>query len=562
MRSTLSIRSLGEFGVEWNGRPVRPDFWDKRRASILFQLLVGAPDYRLPSDELADRLWPDSTTSQAKVNLAGRIAELRSVFLATNVDGAPPMAPLVVHSGFVAIDSSLGIDVDAGHFESATATALEAASSPEWADGALAAIKRWTGEYLPALTDDAVVARRRRFARLRVALALRLLAESGERGDVRAGVAATFASADHDETLAYALIDRLLQYGETERAVDVYARHSAALARSKLRPAARLELRIAPFRRSELREPRATRADAIVGRATELAAIDDAVAAIAAGTLGAIELAGLPGSGRSRLLQALVDRALAAGIAVGSARGTLQDTAQVVLHDLVRSLTHELTFTERGRRRLAPPNTIVAFGAVDASIDALVNAARWRASRGPVLLALDDAGRVDAAVLAAVVETLASDRELPVAFAFVHDSAQPPIMPGARTIAVSPLDRTDAVTVLRRTMPNPDALDDDALAAIADFWPGNLTMQVAIANETARLAEDEPCLPAALRIDLRLRCEALSPAARAAIRRDLELADDTRSELERAGLLADNGGTLVVPPAIRRLVAAGKLAAN
>jgi DNA-binding SARP family transcriptional activator len=552
--STLSVRALGDFGVRLDGAWIRPDFWDKRRASILLQMLVAAPGYRLPSDVLADRLWPDSTTNQAKVNLAGRIAELRSVFVA-----AP--SPLLVHSGFVGIDPSFGPDVDAARFELAASAALNAPVEAEgWAERALAALDIWTGDYLPALDSDDVFALRRRFARLRIALALRLLDEADGSPAVRAAAAGVFATAQHDESLTYALIDSLLRHGETDRAVDAFGRHAATLGRSNLRPAPRLGLRIGPFLRSGL-EPARSRAtdDEIVGRDAEVAAIDDAVAALAKRSLGAVELVGAPGSGRSRLFHALIERASAAGVVVGSARGTLHDSAQVVLHDLVRSLTSELTFTERQRRRLMPPNTIVAFGALDASIDALVNAARWRASRGPVLLALDDAGRVDAAVLRSVVETLGNDRDLPVAFAFVRDSAQPQILSGARTIAVAALDAAASRAVLQCNRPDMDGLDDDAWDAIVAFWPGNLRYQLAIADETARLGEVDPCLPASLRIDVRLRYEALSPEAREAIDADGPLKAGVGDELERAGLLADAAGTRVIPDAVRRIAASGDL---
>jgi len=519
---------------------------------------VAAPGYRLPSDIVADRLWPESSTNQAKVNLAGRIAELRSVFLAAQRADGATTSPLLVHAGFVAIDPNFGPDVDAAQFQGAAAAALDAPVHSEgWGDRALAALAIWTGDYLPALESDDVLALRRRFARLRIALALRLLDEAGERADVRAAAAGVFATAQHDESLTYALIDSLLRHGESERAVDAFGRHAATLARSNLRPAPRLGLRIAPFLRSA-GEPRSARPgdDAIIGRSAELAAIDGAVAALAGRSLGAVELVGAPGCGRSRLFHELIERALAAGIAVGAARGTLHDSAQVVLHDLVRSLTNELNFTERQRRRLMPPNTIAAFGAMDASIDALVNAARWRASRGPVLLALDDAGRIDAAVLGSVVETLANDPDLPVAFAFVREPLQPQVIFGARSIAIAPLDATASREVLRRNRPDTNELDDETLDAIVAFWPGNLRYQLAIADETTRLGELEPALPASLRIDIRLRYEGLSPAARDALGA-VEPPEEMCDELELAGLLGADGGTRVVPAAVRGIVAAG-----
>src|SRR5438093_9820697 len=64
-----TIRLLGGFEVEIDGRPVPASAWRRRRAAEVVKVLALAPRHRLHREEIADALWPDLPPQAGAANL-------------------------------------------------------------------------------------------------------------------------------------------------------------------------------------------------------------------------------------------------------------------------------------------------------------------------------------------------------------------------------------------------------------------------------------------------------------------------------------------------------------
>ncbi len=69
MAQTCSVRLLGGFRVEVDGRPVGAEAWRHRRGADLVKLLALAPQHRLQRDQVMERLWPELGVKPAAANL-------------------------------------------------------------------------------------------------------------------------------------------------------------------------------------------------------------------------------------------------------------------------------------------------------------------------------------------------------------------------------------------------------------------------------------------------------------------------------------------------------------
>src|ERR1700674_1027308 len=69
MPQTFTVRLLGGFQVEVDGRPVPSEAWRHRRGADLVKRLALAPQHRLHREQLMEGLWPDLGAEAAAANL-------------------------------------------------------------------------------------------------------------------------------------------------------------------------------------------------------------------------------------------------------------------------------------------------------------------------------------------------------------------------------------------------------------------------------------------------------------------------------------------------------------
>jgi len=200
--------------------------------------------------------------------------------------------------------------------------------------------------------------------------------------------------------------------------------------------------------------PRGVLETPFVGRSEEGARLAAALAALQAGQGGALALLGESGIGKSRLLATAVERAgPRAGTILEIGSGSDLASDRPALADLAEALRE----TDSPRRDEEP----------EASIEAGLAALERQTKAGPVLLAVEDADRLDAASLAALPKLLALSARLPLLVVVL-----------ARTPLPAPLRHAlDSASVLRelRLGPLPSDAARALIAAVAaDVQPVTL----------------------------------------------------------------------------------------
>jgi len=318
------VRTLGQFAVWRDGRPVPSGAWARGKAGILFKALLVAPSHRLTRAQAMDLLWPDpDVDTDPAALLRQALHRLRH-----SLDGASPL--IVDDKGTLVLDVRYngasvphGEWLDAAAFDRAARRALD---DPDPASAA-AALDHYHGPFLP---DDAgsvdeferVRYERARLHDLYVTLQLHLARLMASRGDV-GGAMRLLRDIQRqnpaDEATALQLMALQAAAGEVDGALRAYedlrdalrehrgvapSRHVEDL-RAKL-----LEQRAAP--RAADRTPRgggpvrATNLPAartsFVGRANERHDVHTALA----GTR-LLTLTGPGGCGKSRLALAVAD---------------------------------------------------------------------------------------------------------------------------------------------------------------------------------------------------------------------------------------------------------------
>ena len=137
MRATCTVRVLGGFKVEVDGRPVSDEAWRHRRGADLVKLLALTPRHRLHREQVMDALWPDMAPDAAGANLR------KAVHYARRALGSE--ASVASNGAMIALwpDAELSIDLD--RFEEAAdrAVASEDPAIPT------AAVLLYGGELLP-----------------------------------------------------------------------------------------------------------------------------------------------------------------------------------------------------------------------------------------------------------------------------------------------------------------------------------------------------------------------------------------------------------------------------
>jgi DNA-binding SARP family transcriptional activator len=135
MPQSCSIRLLGGFHVEVDGRPLPAEAWPHRRGADLVKRLALAPQHRLHREQLMEDLWPDLGPEAGTANLR------KAVHYARQALGAKEA--IVAEGEMLALwpDSHLSTDVDRAEMHASKALATGV--------GLDAVAKLFTGDLLP-----------------------------------------------------------------------------------------------------------------------------------------------------------------------------------------------------------------------------------------------------------------------------------------------------------------------------------------------------------------------------------------------------------------------------
>jgi pimeloyl-ACP methyl ester carboxylesterase/DNA-binding SARP family transcriptional activator len=130
----VSVRLMGEFAVEIDGRVIGADRFPRRSAASLMKLLALASNRRLHREQVMDALWPDASPQDAANQLH------KAAHYARRATGERDCVSL--RNEFVTLFPGWDVVVDVHRFEAAAQAAL-AGGDPQ------AALSLRTGELLP-----------------------------------------------------------------------------------------------------------------------------------------------------------------------------------------------------------------------------------------------------------------------------------------------------------------------------------------------------------------------------------------------------------------------------
>jgi len=117
MAGRCSVRVLGGFSVEIDGRSVPESSWRHRRAADLVKILSLTPGHRAPREQLMEMLWPDLSPSAATANLR------KATFFARKALGSEDA--IAAEAGVVALWPSGELEIDAERFSLSASDALQ-----------------------------------------------------------------------------------------------------------------------------------------------------------------------------------------------------------------------------------------------------------------------------------------------------------------------------------------------------------------------------------------------------------------------------------------------------
>ena len=167
----FTIRVLGRFSVEADGRPVIDRSWSRRKAQAVIKLLALRRDHAAHLEELVELLWPEMEPSAAQNNLHKNLHHIRSAVANKGIE-----SPLVSLKGEM-VELAPGVQVDADEFRDKARAALagEEVASLEQAAGI------YRGELLPEDTYEEWTQAAREDARSRYVEVMLGLAKASDR---------------------------------------------------------------------------------------------------------------------------------------------------------------------------------------------------------------------------------------------------------------------------------------------------------------------------------------------------------------------------------------------
>ena len=530
----------------------------KQRAVLAVLLL--AQGGVVSVDGLVDALWGDDVPGSALASVQAYVSNLRRAL--RNSGGAPGASPIVRQPPGYYLDVAAD-DVDLAVFTTACAAAAVAVEAGAWQDAlsaAESALSLWRGPLLADFGDERWVAQeavraeelRRECVDSRIT-ALLALGRVAPALTAAARLAAADPLSDRGCWL-HALA--LYRSGRASEALDAYTRHAKVLdAELGLQPGTELRdlqtaiLRQAPELAAWPRLPEWTGASEVatpaqaapshaeapvqqrselIGRARELAMVDELLADVSRGLSCWLVLSGPPGIGKTRLAEEAAARATAAG---GQSVWVSCPDEQAAppwwpMRQLVRALGGDADELLQIPQH-ADPDT--------ARFEVYERIQRLLESRPDVrVVVIDDVQWADSASTACLAYVAGALRDHAVAVVVtVRDGEHTPelgrllgtVARGARNRhVVVPALSTRDVAALAATVAEESITADEA-ATLADRTGGNPFFVC----EYARLPRDERAgneIPVAVRSVLELRLAALDPAVLQVMRMAAVIGDE------------------------------------
>lgn len=224
---TCRVRMFGGLEVHVGDRSVREKDWKKRKARLLFAMLVFKQGQDVPVDVIFDYLWPDKDSEKAQNNLYVIWSAMKSALL-KKADRKVPLPYLEHVGGMCRMVSSL-VSVDIAEFGAIRAEAIAAERSGDM-ESALEAYERldelYIGELLPGdLYDDWFKDERDRY---RIGFGDSMLRAAGiaaELGDTARALRFAWRAVAADawrEDLYQNLMKHLIAAGQRSTAIEVY----------------------------------------------------------------------------------------------------------------------------------------------------------------------------------------------------------------------------------------------------------------------------------------------------------------------------------------------------
>lgn len=221
------VRMFGGLEVYVGDRSVREKDWKKRKARLLFAMLVFRQGQDVPVDVIFDYLWPDKDSEKAQNNLYVIWSAMKSALL-RKADRKVPLPYLEHVGGMCRMVSSL-VSVDIAEFGAIRAEAIAAERSGDM-ESALEAYERldelYVGELLPGdLYDDWFKDERDRY---RIGFGdsmLRATEIAAELGDTARALRFAWRGVAADvwrEDLYQSLMKHLIAAGQRSTAIEVY----------------------------------------------------------------------------------------------------------------------------------------------------------------------------------------------------------------------------------------------------------------------------------------------------------------------------------------------------
>lgn len=288
--ASVEIQLLGRFEVRVDGLPVPAPAWRHRRAAGLVKLLALASGHRLHREQVIEALWPHLPLEGGERNLH------KAIHFARKGIGDP--AVIILSSQEVGLGDVVAVDVERFEHEADRALGTGDPSACE------AAASLYAGELLPEDRYEEWTQPARERLHLRYVGLLRCTERWSDLLEIE----------PLDEEAHRALIRAYAEAGNRAAALRQFARLKALLGKELgLRPASESVALYEEIARGPAAVAPVGSAAPMVGRERELAAALEALQRLDAGRGGGLLLSGEAGIGKTRLGDALLAEASAAG---------------------------------------------------------------------------------------------------------------------------------------------------------------------------------------------------------------------------------------------------------